>query len=67
LKLKPRLGSLKINGTDTDGCAAYNFLLTFIANKPWAYLVLFPRKNDDFSQKFFSTPVYFALRWSGPR
>jgi len=30
--LKPRLGSLKVTGTDTDRSAAYDFLLMFHSN-----------------------------------
>jgi len=32
MTLKPRLGSLKVIGTDTNRPAAYDFLLTFHSN-----------------------------------
>jgi len=50
--------SLKVNETDTDRSATYDFLLA-IHNNQWAYLVPFPRwtdKNRKFSHSRYLTP-----------
>jgi len=59
--LKPELGSLKVIGTDTNGCDTYDFLLTFHSNhRPISYRFGEKRRFQSKIAKFVHPRVFCA-------